>query len=354
MTQLVNMDKRWVKGTERWVAPGVVFRRADFAVDVIDTAIARAFIEAQHYSGSFPAERLSVGLFGPGAELVGVAVFSVPMNQKVVPHWTGQRPNDGAELGRFVCTSAVAYNGESYFLARAFKLVRREKQVRAVVSYADPLERHNAAGQLTKAAHWGTIYQASNALHVGRSDARTLLVAPSGRVVSGRALSKIRTEDQGWQYAAQQLLSQGAPERQAHESLDAWVRRATAGFQRLLRVRPGRPGEKATAGSPWPRAAVPEGRMTRGRDGTGRIALAKGAHKHALRVHRCRLCGKPVRGNGGMAAHGKSCYKRHGVIWWSEVDRGWLTPSQREHQRQLEATKREELKAADLYLGADT
>lgn len=232
-TNLVNMDKRWDTRRERWVAPGRVFRPADFAVDVIDTAIARAFVEQQHYSGSFPADRLCVGLFGPGAQLVGAAVFSVPMNQRVIPRWTGQQPNDGVELGRFVCTSDVAYNGESWFLARAFRALREEKQVRAVVSYADPLERHDAAGQLTKAAHWGTIYQASNAMHVGRSDARTLLVAPNGQVVSGRALSKIRAEDQGWQYAAQQLLAQGAPERQAGESLDAWVRRATAGFQRL-------------------------------------------------------------------------------------------------------------------------
>lgn len=230
---LINLDKRWESRRERWVAPGTLFRAADFAVDVIDSATARRFVEAQHYSGSFPADRLNVGLFGPGGTLEGAAVFSVPMNQRVVPKWTGCAPADGVELGRFVCTSAVAYNGESWFLARAFKLLRQVKGVRAVVSYADPLERHSAAGELTKAAHWGTIYQASNALHVGRSDARTLLVAPNGHVVSGRALSKIRHEDQGWQYATQQLLDQGAPARQAGESLEGWVTRATAGFRRL-------------------------------------------------------------------------------------------------------------------------
>lgn len=228
-----DMDKRWEGRSERWVAPGALFGPRDFAVDIISTAAARRFVKTHHYSGSFPADRLCVGLFGARSLLVGVAVFSVPMNQRVIPKWTGQTPNDGVELGRFVCTSAVAYNGESWFLARAFRLLRSEKAVRAVVSYADPLERHSAAGELLKRQHWGTIYKATNALYVGRSEPRTLLVAPSGHVVSGRALSKIRAEDQGWQYAMQQLLAHGAPVRNAGESLPHYVTRATAEFRRI-------------------------------------------------------------------------------------------------------------------------
>jgi hypothetical protein len=230
---MINADKRWRERSARWVSPESVFDAQRFSVDVIPSPRARAFIEREHYSGSFPADRLNVGLFGPGAELVGVSVFSVPMNQRVIPKWTGQAAADGVELGRFVCTMAVGYNGESWFLARAFRLLREEKQVRAVVSYADPLERHSEAGELMKRAHWGTIYQASNALHVGRSKARTLLLAPSGHVVSDRALSKIRAEDQGWQYASEQLAAAGAPSRERGESLTSWVSRATSSFRRV-------------------------------------------------------------------------------------------------------------------------
>jgi hypothetical protein len=46
----------------------------------------------------------------------------------------------------------------------------------------------------------------------------------------------------------------------------------------------------------------------RGRDGTGRIAFAKGAHKHALRRHRCRICGTENKGNGGSASHEMAKY----------------------------------------------
>lgn len=217
-------DKRWDRRRELWVVPPVVFSPAGYAVDVVAEAAARRYVEEHHYSGSFPAARLSVGIFGPQSQLAGVAVFSVPMNPRVAPRYTGQ--TDGVELGRFVCSPSVAFNGETWFLARAFRLLRQEKAVEGVVSYADPLERRTAAGELMKRAHWGTIYQASNALLAGRSDARTLILAADGRVVSGRALAKISNEERGWEYAARQLLDAGAPARWPWEDLRSWVDRA--------------------------------------------------------------------------------------------------------------------------------
>lgn len=228
------MDKRWHRRREAWVTPPVRFRPAGFTVDVVAERLARPFILEHHYAGSFPAARLCVGLFGPGRELVGVAVFSVPMQGAAIPAWTGMAASEGVELGRFVCAPSVAFNGESWFLARCWPLLLREKQgVRVVLSYADPLERRTAAGELTKRAHWGTIYQATNALHVGRSSPRTMLITSGGSIVSGRALSKIRRGERGWEYATRQLIAAGAPPRRFGEGADSWVRRATAAFRRL-------------------------------------------------------------------------------------------------------------------------
>lgn len=226
-----NFAKRWQHGAERWVAPRDLFSPSGYAVDVLagrDEARARQFVTTHHYAGTYPASRLAVGLFGACAQLVGVAVFSVPCTARVLAKHTRGLADlvTGAELGRFVCAPSVGYNGETWFLSRAFKLVRAEKPIRAVVSFADPLERHTAAGILSKRAHWGTIYQASNALYVGRSSARTLTLTPRGAVLSPRALSKIHTEDRGWRYAAEQLLAAGAPPREPHESLAEWVTRA--------------------------------------------------------------------------------------------------------------------------------
>ena len=228
MQPLTPIEKRWQDGAQRWTAPDRdVFRPALFAVDVVPERAAKAFVTTHHYSHTFPAARLTVGLFGPGAELVGTAVFSQPMTDQVLSKHAGATRADACELGRFVCLDSVAYNGESWFLARAFRLLRSEKGIRAVVSFADPLEYRQGA-LVVKSSHWGTIYQASNATYVGRSWARTHLVAPDGRPVSPRALSKIRAQDRGSAYAERQLVQRGAPARAFGESPNDWLDRVMA------------------------------------------------------------------------------------------------------------------------------
>lgn len=236
-----------------------------FAVDVLQEKASKAFVTREHYSGTYPATRISIGLFGPGAQLVGAAVFSVPANGKVLPHYFGDDV-EAAELGRFVCSPVVGFNGESWFLARAFRLLRSAKAVTGVLSYADPLERTTAAGEIAKRAHWGTIYQASNARYVGRAEPRTLLVAADGRVISPRALSKIRNDERGARYAAAQLEQAGAPAREFGEDPRAWLERIRPAFRSLrhpgnlayvfsldARTR-SRVDTRWGAGSPYPKA----------------------------------------------------------------------------------------------------
>jgi hypothetical protein len=232
VTQLAfDLDKRWRDRDQRWVAPGKLFNKATHAVDVIDSdALAKRFIGQHHYAGTYPAARLAVGLYGARAQLVGLAVFSVPASNAALAKWTGMGHDSACELGRFACTPDVAYNGETWFLARAMKQLAREKGIRAFVSFADPVEWHLGSA-VVKPQHWGTIYQASNAMFVGRSDARTHLVAPNGRPISPRALSKLSSMTKGWEYAERQLLDVGAPPRLFGEHSREWLAR--------VRVAPG-------------------------------------------------------------------------------------------------------------------
>lgn len=231
LAQAIVADKRWQDRRERWARPDVVFDPSGFAVDVVPERVARRLVTEHHYSGSFPAARLSVGLFrkpGPRAEteLAGIAVFSVPMSSAVIPARIGIPASEGVELGRFVCLPVVAFNGETWFLRRALAALRAEKrEVRAVLSYADPLERWSEGGLLCKPAHFGTIYQASNAIYVGRAKPRYVVMTRGGQVVSGRALSKISNQDQGHVYASQQIEAAGAPPRGHLEDPSDWLRR---------------------------------------------------------------------------------------------------------------------------------
>lgn len=229
-----DFSKRWTTRREFRVRADLCFDPSEFGVDVITDKRAKPFIQLHHYSGSYPAARLAVGMFRKKAphapsELVGTCVFSVPMNQNAVPKHLEIEPAHGAEIGRFVLTPEVGFNGETWFLARAMKLLRSEKPaIRGLISYADPLERTTLDGILTKRQHWGQIYKASNAFHGGRGTARTLILSPDGSVVSERSLSKIRNEERGHVYAAARLIEQGAPKRELGEAPAAWVARALA------------------------------------------------------------------------------------------------------------------------------
>lgn len=149
---LTHRSQRWRDRRARFVPSSTVINPAEYSVDVIDCErAARPFVEAHHYSGSFPASRLSAGLFrqaGGRSQLVGVATFSTPMNNRVIPAHTGLAPGAGAELGRFVLLESVAGNGETFFLSRALRLLRAEKpSLLGVVTYADPLERVDGEGR---------------------------------------------------------------------------------------------------------------------------------------------------------------------------------------------------------------
>jgi hypothetical protein len=222
--------------TQRWRDRRDSYRPAGEPIDVtrygvalLDEAPARDFVVQHHYSASYPAARCRVGMYRAGGELVGVAVFSVPMNQRAIPKYTGQLANAGVELGRFVLLDDVPANGETWFLARAFDLLRVAKPgVKAVLSYSDPVPRKTLAGDVVTPGHVGTIYQAHNATHVGRSASRTQLLDAAGRVISPRMLSKLRNDEQGAAYAYQSLRDRGAPPRLALESGRDYVARVSA------------------------------------------------------------------------------------------------------------------------------
>src|SRR5262249_12907724 len=107
--------QRWNHGRDRWRPAGEVFDPSRYGVETIDSdRVAREFIETHHYSGSYPAARLRVGLYELGTGLVGVAVFSVPMNARTIAKYFGLEQNAGVELGRFVLLDHVKANAETW------------------------------------------------------------------------------------------------------------------------------------------------------------------------------------------------------------------------------------------------
>lgn len=228
--------QRWRSRRDSYRRPGEPIPTLDYEVALIDSdREARAFVERHHYSGSYPAARVRVGLYR-GPLLVGVAVFSQPTNNAVITglaHGLGHR--DGVELGRFVLLDDVPGNGETWFLGRCFELLRARGDVAAVVSFSDPTPRTAAGGRLVFPGHVGTIYQAHNATYLGRSTCRTLRLLPDGTVFSARAAQKIRARERGWVYAVEQLVAHGAPAPRDGADLGPWLREALALVTRTMR-----------------------------------------------------------------------------------------------------------------------
>ena len=226
----IPFEQRWTERREHRIPARELFVPTDHTVDLIPVSAAKQFVISHHYSASFPSCVAAAGLFA-GRHLAGVAVFGNPSNEQVVRAWTDLGPRDGLELNRFVLTPEIGYNGESWFLRRAFGLLSGEKpNVRAIISYSDPVRRHDAQGKVTLVGHIGTIYQSSNAVFAGRATGRIKTLAPDGTVVDGRALSKITTDDQGRDYAIRSLVERGARPPRDGEDLRLWLRQALAGY----------------------------------------------------------------------------------------------------------------------------
>lgn len=203
------VTQRWRRRRASYRPAREVIRPADYEVAEIDEATAKAFVVTHHYSGTYPAARFRVGLFRR-EQLVGVAVFSQPARNEVL---TNVFPTgcvlDSVELGRYVLLDSVPGNGESFFLARCFDYLRRLGLV-GVIAFSDPVPRRTADGHLFKPGHVGVIYQAANAVYLGRATPRSLHLLPDATVLSARALQKIRAGERGWRYAVGRLVGQGA------------------------------------------------------------------------------------------------------------------------------------------------
>lgn len=225
--------QRWNEGRDSYRPAGETIRTRLYEVIAMPgDRCAKNFVTLHHYSGTYPAARRRFGLYR-GEALEGVAVFSVPAQPRCLDCAPGELA-EKVELGRFVLLDGVPANGESWFLARCFELLRAEGFT-GVVSFSDPCQRRDARGAVVFGGHVGTIYQATNAVYLGRSKAESRRVLPDGSVLHPRAVTKIRHRRQGWRYAAGQLERHGAVPLQEREDAGAWVARWVGALTSPLR-----------------------------------------------------------------------------------------------------------------------
>jgi hypothetical protein len=228
-----RLGQRWFARRASYRPAQEPIRAAEYFVDRIDRIAAKTFVEREHYSRTFVYEIASYGLFhkaGVSAtRLVGVAAFSTPSNPNTIEHWTGIPDfRQGAELGRFVLADSVAGNGETFFLARALQRLKADRpELRAILSYSDPVPRRSlVTGDILFRGHYGSIYQAHNALYLGRASAKTLFLGPDGSAIPPRILTKLRNGELGADSAQDRIEVISGLLRAVHESPASFIERA--------------------------------------------------------------------------------------------------------------------------------
>lgn len=232
---ITNFTQRWSIGGRAVYKPvREYFNPRNFSIEAVDEKTAKTFITRYHYSQSLPAARRRFGLFDRG-ELVGIAVYSHPMSEKVITNvFHCERASDGLELGRLCLTDEVLSNAESFFVAECNRRLRREGFI-GVVSFSDDMPRRSIGGSVTHVGHLGIVYQALNAAFLSRSTPSKLFLLPDGTILSARTISKIRAGERGWQYGARLLESFGAsPCPENPEERKKWLKQSLAQVTRRI------------------------------------------------------------------------------------------------------------------------
>ena len=111
----------------------------------------KEFVEQWHYSKSINGIKSSYcfALYD-GATLIGGMIYG---KMSMANQWKrfGKTEDDVIELRRLCCIDDTPRNTESYFIGSSLRWLRKNTELKIVVSYAD-----------TEQGHQGTIYKASN------------------------------------------------------------------------------------------------------------------------------------------------------------------------------------------------
>lgn len=149
----------------------------DLRVLPIPIKIAKTLIVAHHYLHTLPGgTQLAFGVFLYG-RLVGALVLGVGSfnAHSLVAEATAK---DCLTLSRFYLSEELPKNSESRVIGAVLRSLKKHTDLKFVLSYADPAQGHD-----------GGIYQATNWLYTGFSDAMPYYVLGDGKPRHSRSLA---------------------------------------------------------------------------------------------------------------------------------------------------------------------
>jgi len=136
-----------------------------FTVRPVDRIAIASFIAENHYSGGINGciADYCFGLFD-GDTLIGAAFFGRMAMANQYKRFADSE-SEVTELRRLCCIDDTPRNTESYFIGQMLKWLKRNTELKIVVSYADE-----------EYGHVGTIYKASNFKCLGKRQGARVIV----------------------------------------------------------------------------------------------------------------------------------------------------------------------------------
>lgn len=149
--------------------------KMNFTIRLIDKKIAKDLIIKNHYSHKWTSCRYAIGLFNNNNNLTGVAIYGFPVGRQTIKSITKNLGNDDVlELTRLWLRDEEPKNSESYFLGKTFDWLRKNTNIKVLISYSDPMY-----------GHLGIIYQATNWLYQGNN---TMLIKGYLHKINGNVM----------------------------------------------------------------------------------------------------------------------------------------------------------------------
>jgi len=141
-----------------------------YKVVLLERSQIKDFIEKYHYSKSINGciADYCFGLFDKDI-MIGAAFFG---RMAMAGQWKkyGDNAVDVIELRRLCCIDDTPKNTESYFIGKMLKYLKKNTEIKTVVSYADAEYQHS-----------GIIYQASNFEYLGKTPGAKVIIYKSKR-----------------------------------------------------------------------------------------------------------------------------------------------------------------------------
>lgn len=171
-----------IEGGSSIPTPPLHLNIKDFRVEPTTIEVARPFVQQWHYSKSVNGLRVAhcFALWHDGV-LLGVAVFGALGMANVWKRYA-EKEEDILELRRLCCIDDTPKNTESFFVSKCLLWLRKNTQVKRIISYAD-----------TNYNHQGIIYKASNFKCLGET-AKGRVILHNGKKYHDKA---IRTKYKG-------------------------------------------------------------------------------------------------------------------------------------------------------------